>query len=272
MKDQLIFDVTSADTIADSDHVGALLEGLRSGAKQQINSQQIDSQEWINAAAALFDGAGNAIGSTGGALDVNVASGDLSVDLDHTEDSVALGDGTSLLTSTTVGADIGLDVNVINSVISVDDNGSSLTVDASDLDIRDLSAAQDSVQANMYDGAGTALTSTLVGADQALDVNVVQQAGGDDALADTDLSATAVSVDTTAGGTDLAGTDLSDRKYAFIYNNGNRRIYIGKSGVSTSTGFPVSPRSYLEMRAGDSIDLHAISAGGSQDVRFLELS
>ena len=96
--------------------------------------------------------------------------------------------------------------------------------------------------------------------------------GEDDALANTALSATAVSVDTTVGGTDLAGTDLANRKYAFIYNNGNRRVFIGNSGVTAATGFPLTPRGYLELRAGASIDLHAIAAGGTQDVRFLELS
>lgn len=46
-------------------------------------------------------------------------------------------------------------------VLSVDDNGGSLTVDGT-------------VTADIRDGAGNALTSTLVGADQALDVNIVQ--------------------------------------------------------------------------------------------------
>ena len=47
-------------------------------------------------------------------------------------------------------------------------------VSATDLDIRDLTAVSDNVAAHLYDGAGTALTSTLVGTDQALDINIVQ--------------------------------------------------------------------------------------------------
>lgn len=66
-------------------------------------------------AAWLSDGSGNAITSTGGSLDVNVTSGvNVEVDLSHVDDSVRLGDGTNFLTSTTIGSDIGLDVNVIN--------------------------------------------------------------------------------------------------------------------------------------------------------------
>lgn len=43
----------------------------------------------------------------GGAIDVNI---------DHTNDSIRLGDGTNFLTSTTIGPDVGLDVNLINDV------------------------------------------------------------------------------------------------------------------------------------------------------------
>lgn len=46
--------------------------------------------------------------------------------ISHTDDSIRLGDGTSLITATTIGPDVGLDVNVINdlnlSVSHVDDS------------------------------------------------------------------------------------------------------------------------------------------------------
>lgn len=54
----------------------------------------------------------------GGTWDVSVNSlpADIDIrDLVHTQDSVRLGDGTSYFTSTTIGSDIGLDVNMINS-------------------------------------------------------------------------------------------------------------------------------------------------------------
>lgn len=38
----------------------------------------------------------------------------LDVEIDHTEDSIRLGDGTNFLTSTTDGPKVGLDVNIIN--------------------------------------------------------------------------------------------------------------------------------------------------------------
>ena len=39
--------------------------------------------------------------------------GEIDVNIDHTEDSIRLGDGTNFLTSTTSGSDVGLDVNII---------------------------------------------------------------------------------------------------------------------------------------------------------------
>lgn len=58
-------------------------------------------------------------------------------------------------------------------VVTAEQGTSPWVVSATDLDIRDLDAAQDSVQAWAHDGAGTALTSTLVSGKQALDVNMV---------------------------------------------------------------------------------------------------
>lgn len=54
--------------------------------------------------------------------------------------------------------------------LSIDDNGGSLTVD----DGGGSLTVDGTVTADIRDGAGVALTSTLVGADRALDVNLVQ--------------------------------------------------------------------------------------------------
>lgn len=73
----------------------------------------------------LFDGAGTtAITSTGTALDVNIASGTLS--LSQATDSVAIGDGTDLID---INADGSLNVTDNGGSLTVDDGGASLTVD-----------------------------------------------------------------------------------------------------------------------------------------------
>lgn len=55
--------------------------------------------------------------------------------ISHTDDSIRLGDGTSLITATTIGPKVGLDVNVINEV-----------------DIEDLNASKDNVAIHDADG------------------------------------------------------------------------------------------------------------------------
>lgn len=96
-----------------------------------------------------------------------------------------IGDGGGSITVDAVDLDIR---NLVFATDKVDVTGSAVSitgdvnvtqgtspwvVSATDLDIRDLDAAQDSVQAWAHDGAGTAITSTVVGPDTGLDVNIL---------------------------------------------------------------------------------------------------
>ena len=82
--------------------------------------------------------------------EVSAVIGEVTVIISHTDDSIRLGDGTTLFTGTTVGAKTGQDVNVINDVgaaaVNIQDGGNSITVDAIDLDIRDLDHSQDTTR------------------------------------------------------------------------------------------------------------------------------
>lgn len=278
-KQKLVFDVTDVDTIAASDSVGAF---LRASDGTLLTHSDVGGKK---------------------ALDVSIADGvNVEVDLSHVDDSVALGDGTTLFTGTTVGADHGLDVNIINASIEVtatdldirdlafatdsvtahqggtwtiDSITNAVTVQATDLDIRDLSAAQDSVASHLFDGAGTALTSTLVGADQALDVNIVQSVPlsvQDVALANTAIASAANALDVANTAEDIIASPLANRKYLMVMNNSNKMIYVGASGVTSSNGFPLSPQAVLEMRAGAAIDIEFVGATVGQEIRTLELS
>lgn len=122
-KDQLVFDTSDAQSIADSDSVGAY---LRSSDGTLIDHESVNAVDRLAVDATLKDGAGTALTSTlvGGkqALDVRVAEGiNVEVDLDHTQDSVRLGDGTTLFTGTTVGPDTGLDVYILNTDLAIND-------------------------------------------------------------------------------------------------------------------------------------------------------
>jgi hypothetical protein len=65
---------------------------------------------------------------------------------------------------------------------------------------------------------------------------------------------------------------LASRKYLWIYNKANTPVYIGASGVTAATGFPVSPGSYMELRAGAAVDIEYVSAKVGHEIRTLELS
>ena len=142
----------------------------------------------------------------------------------------------------------------------------NITVSASDLDIRDLVAASDSVAAWVKDGSGNSISSTS----GALDVNIAN--AGDinvELTHNTAIQADAKTVTTTGA---LVDSVLANREMIWIYNNGSKAIYIGPSGVSISTGFPVPVGAILEAKIGAAVAIHAVAESGSQDIRLLQAS
>lgn len=227
-----------------------------------------ESDDYDVVASYLQASDGTLITHTGGALDVNIKTSDISidVDLDHTAgDSVQIGDGTEILEVNADGS--------INAVVSatdldirdlafatdsVDVSGSSVTVSATDLDVRDLSASQDSV--SISDGTD----SLAIEPDGSINVNASESGLNSG-------NYTNVSVGSTA--TDLLATELADRKQITIQNLGNKDIYIGTdASVTTSNGILIPKGGSGEFRFGPSLDIHAISPSGTSDVRILELA
>jgi hypothetical protein len=148
--------------------------------------------------------------------------------------------------------------------VNVTQGTSPWVVSATDLDIRDLSAASDSVESWLNDGTGNAITST----GGALDVNVTNSISINDVtLANSNVASAAV----TAVG-DVVASPLANRKYLFLANEGNRTAFLGPNGVTVGTGFPLYPGSSIEFRAGAAVDLEFAQAGGTIDVRSLELA
>ncbi len=281
-KEKLDFDPTDSNTVADSDSIGAYVRAGSDG--DLIASQTINSEEWLNTASVLHDENGAVINDSN-PLPVDVKSSiSVNVDLDHTEDSVRLGDGTNYLTSTTVGTDIGLDVYLINSSLTVtatdldirdlDYNSDSVTVyqgtnpwvvSATDLDIRDLTHVSDSVKL----GDGTNLfTSHNVGSNYGLDVYALN----DPSVADTSVTTEAKSATSTQSA--LVSSVLSNRKFLIVQNLGNRKVYIAESGATdaAATGLRLSSGAVAEFRLGANVNLDVKAAGGTQDVRILQAS
>lgn len=230
-----IFDVTDATTRAASSNVGA---HIRAGDD------------------------GTLIGHVSDALKVNFSNASLAVtatDLDIRD-----------LVFATDKVDVSGSSVSISGTVAVTQSTSPWVVSATNLDIRDLAAATDSVSAWTKDGSGNAITSTTGW----LDVNV---AGFSATVTVTDaaLANTAISANTTVAGitlTSAISSILSARKYAYFYNNGNKGMYLGTTGTTVGTGFPMYPGMALEFRAGAAIDFKVIADGATQDLRHLQLS
>ena len=295
MLHKLIFDTTDANTIADSHSVGAyirssdgtLITHTTVGGKEALDVRvaeginvEVDLDAGDDSVAAwLSDGSGNAIGSTAGSLDVNLTNTSIAVtatdldirDLAFATDSVDVSGSEVSLNAATLAALETITVEQGTDPWVIGDGGGSITVDASQLDIDDLNATDDAVQAWAFDGTGNAIGSTS----NALDVYIVGSdpiTVNDAALANTAIATASNTLGVAATAEDVVASPLANRKYLWLYNNDNRDMYIGASGVSAATGFPVPPGSLVSMRAGAAIDIEWVSAKVGHDLRSMELS
>lgn len=294
MVDKLVFDTTSVDTIADSSSVGAFLRAsdgtllthtdvggkkaldvhVTDGINVEVDLSYVDDSVTAHQGGTwTIDSITNPVAVTdnGGSITVDgsvtVSATDLDIrDLAFASDSVTAHQGGTWNIGT---------VSTITNVVHVDDNGGSITVDgavtvsATDLDIRDLSAATDSVSAYLKDGSGNSITST----GGSLNVNMTNTLTVNDAaLANVAMAHSANTLDVAATAESVVASALANRKYLMLYNKGNRVMYVGGSGVTSSNGFPVSPGAYLEMRLGAAQDVKYVADDLGHEIRVLELS
>lgn len=129
------------------------------------------------------DGSINAIVADGGGS-LTVDAVDLDIRALTNVDVVTIEDGGGSITvDGTVAAtqsgtwDIGTVTTLtgITNDVNIADGGNSITVDALDLDVRDLTAVSDSIQANLFDEAGAAYSAT-----NPLPVEMVSDQAGDE--------------------------------------------------------------------------------------------
>ena len=212
----------------------------------------------------VFDAASLAESANVGA---HIRAGDDGTVIGHVSDALKVSIANASVAVTATDLDIR---NLAFATDTVDVSGSSVTVSATNLDIRDLAAATDSVSAWTKDGAGNAITSTT----GFLDVNIASSTGTftvtDAALANTAGSNAATSVGTSS--ISLAASILSARKYLFAYNNANKAMYLGFGTVTSANGFPMYPGQAYEFRAGPALDMKVISTAAAQDARIMQLS
>ena len=175
----------------------------------------------------------------------------------------------------------------------IGDGGGSITVDAADLDIRDLTHVSDSVRLGdgttfitSGDGDSDNLTTTAINGYDSRSFTYVYDSTGDNwdrlrgrggSLFVSDIADTAIATASNTLGVantaeDLVASPLASRKYLFVKNNDNKTMYVGATGVSAANGFPLAPGSILELRAGPSIDIEWVASSAGHDARTMELS
>jgi hypothetical protein len=272
-KEKLVFDITDTDTIADSDSVGAY---VRSDDGTLITHTTVGSEEHLNVYSATADGSGNPITSSGGALDVNIQSSDITFNVDITnsaeyaEDAghttADIGNYVLAVRADTRPTDANTDADADYASFFVNNNGELYVHDT------DALAQLGDIETDLE-----TINTTLTGG---IDVNLQDGAGNDISsqngclrvadIANTAIESTTKSVTTTTGV--LLAAELANRKYMYVQNNGGRVVYVGKSGVTTANGLRLSPGAVAEFRLGPALSLHGVAAGGTQDVRIMELS
>jgi hypothetical protein len=62
------------------------------------------------------------------------------------------------------------------------------------------------------------------------------------------------------------------RRTILVQNNGNKKVYLGASGVSSSSGIILPAGADLELEMGPALPLHAVAESGTQDVRVMQLA
>jgi hypothetical protein len=295
------------------------------GGTHTVTEQEVDRRAldvWVvNPVTATISGNVNVtqgtdpwiIGDGGNSITVDAVDLDIR-DLTHVSDSIKIGDGTDFLEVNADGSinvvggsehaedsahtsgDTGNFMLAVRNDVEgtlVDTNGdyAPLQVDSSgrlrvisDLDYTDPSHyAEDSAHTTGDIGShvlavrqDTLAASTDADGDYAsLKVNslgALYVDGQDEALADTAIATASNDLGAADTAEDIVASPLASRKYLWIYNNDNRKMWIGATGVSAATGFPISPGSYLELRAGASIDVEWVSGTTGHNIRTMELS
>jgi hypothetical protein len=294
-KDLLLFDPTDP---TNTDQVGSrVLAGTDGDA---IASKTIAASEWLQVASALHDGSGNAIGSTAGALNVNISSGTLAVSVDGVYDGVTNinPDNVGLIVHTraasladaeqtfrTSGGGVGATIAPAN-VHAIDAASFMYAFDGSDwarlttganglvVDVGFQTVADDAADAGgsikiggrAVSGALTALSATNDRSDLLMDLYRRVWVNSSSSIA-------VASANVSVGDSEVAlpTTALAGRRKMIIQNLSNTvDIYIGATGVTNSSGLLVARRSSISLEIGQAVVLYGITAAGSANVRVFE--
>lgn len=81
-----------------------------------------------------------------------------------------------------------------------------------------------------------------------------------------DYITTSITVGTTAVHAKVGASNLLGRQELHLYNRSANRIFIGPSGVTTTTGIPLEPDEVISLQYGDKIDVYLIAESAGNTV------
>lgn len=166
----------------------------------------------------------------------------IEIDLDPSEDGVYIADKDSG-NKLSVNADGSIDVNIIDG----------------DVDIRDLSATQDSV--SIGDG-----TDTLqVNPDGSINVH-------SDTSVNVSYIATDIPISTTQVPLKVGLSALVNRKTLILYNRSGANVFIGPLGVTSTTGIRLATNQMITFNIGPAIAVYGVTNSGTCNLIVQELS
>lgn len=213
------------------------------------------------------------IGDGGGSITVDAIDLDIR-NLDYSQDNVAIkgATGNQLVVNANGSINVNADISVVNGHEKLEDAAHS----SGDVGSYVLAVRQDTL-ANSVSADGD-YASFKVDSVGALYVDIAKISAtdtilvSDAALANTAIAAAAETLDVANTAQNIIVSPLANRKHLWIYNNDNQRMFIGQSGITSANGFPVSPSSYVELRAGAAVDIEFVSSKLNHEIRTLELS
>jgi len=216
----------------------------------------LDSIDYSLHSIQIKDADGDALAiDASGKISAIVEATNLDIrDLAFATDKVDVTGSEVSLDSATLAALETITVNQGTSPWVIGDGGGSITVDAADLDIRDLSHSQDSVKI----GDGTDFLA--INADGS--INAAFTEGGYSTWQVTNVSVTT---------TESTVSALANRIRVEIQNLGSHDIYIKQAtGVSTSNGLKIPKGSSFEQTLDAGAAIYMVAASGSSDVRIAQ--
>jgi len=181
-----------------------------------------------------------------GSIDTNFATGSKIIVTDGTDDLEVNADGSINATISDGGGSITVDgtvaatqsgtwdvgtVGTITNDVNIADGGNSITVDAVDLDIRDLSATSDSVEAHLKDGSGNDFSPT-----NPLSVSMVSDAQGDE-VCDYNTTASVAKDASTNHDYTVTAAKTFLAESAWVSGSGKLKVEVLSNGATIFVGF-----------------------------------